>query len=126
MDQIRVNGVDRDSVRPHPTAEGSVLVTVRLSSVPSRFWRARFSQALLSSSLFGRFEFGRDGSSVDIAVERDGSIAEHLEELTRALERTNSEVEQARRLDAEAAEIREDAQAVEVDRVRSDIDQLEP
>lgn len=126
MDQIRVSGVDRDSVRPHPSAEGSVLVTVRLSSAPSRFWRARFSQALLSSSLFGRFELGRDGSSVHIAVERDGSIAEHLDELTRALERTNSDVDQARRLDARAAEIREDAQAVEVDRVRSDIDQLGP
>jgi hypothetical protein len=124
MDQIRVIGVERDSVRPHPTADGSVLVTVRLSSVPSRFWRARFSHALLKSSLFGRFELGPDGSSVDIAVERDGSIAEHLEELTSAVEQTNSDVVEEQRRAAEAEEIREDAQAADVERVRAAIDRI--
>lgn len=125
MDQIRVIGVERDSVRPHPTAEGSVLVTVRLSSVPSRFWRARFSQALLTSSVFGRFELGSDGSSVDVAVDREDSIAEHVQELTTAVERTNAEVAAEQRREAEAEEIREDAQAADVERVRADIDRLE-
>lgn len=126
MDPIRVAAVERESVRPHPTAEGSVLVTVRLSSVPSRFWRARFNQALLQSSLFGRFELGPEGSSVDIAVERDGAIAEHLEELTRAVERTNADVIEAERRDTEASERREVAEAAEVDRVRADLDRLPP
>jgi hypothetical protein len=125
MDQIRVMDVERDSVRPHPAVEGSVLVTVRLSSTPSRFWRARFSQALLKSSLFGRFEFSPDGSSVEIAVERDGAIAEHLDELTTAVERTNVDVEDEQRREAAAEEIREGAQAEDVERVRADIDRLE-
>jgi hypothetical protein len=126
MEQIRVTGVERESVRPHPTAEGSVLVTARLSEAPSRFWRARFNQALLATTQFGRFELGPEGSSVEIAVERDGAIGEHLDELTRAVERANADVEEARRANAEAAEIREDAEAVDVDRVRGDIDRLAP
>jgi hypothetical protein len=126
MDQIRVTGVERDSVRPHPTADGSVLVTVRLSAQPSRLWRARFSQALLKSSLFGRFEFGPDASSVDIAVEREESVAEHLEELTRAVEQTNADAADERRRHAEAEQVREDAQAADVERVRGDLDRLEP
>ena len=87
MEQIRVTGVARESVRPHPTAEGSVQVTAQLSSTPSRLWRARFIQALLASAPFGRFELAADGASVDIVVERDGSVAEHLGELTTAVAR---------------------------------------
>ena len=124
IEAISVTGVDRASVRPHPTTEGAVQVTARLSSAPSRFWRARLNQALLASAPFGRFELDAEGAVVDITVERGGAIAEHLDELRAAVERANVDVAETRRLNAEAAEIREDAEAVEVERVRADIDRL--
>lgn len=124
MEQIIVTGVDRESVRPHPTAEGSVLVTARLSSPPSRFWRARFNQALLACAPFGRFELASDGTFVDVTVDRDSAIAEHLDELSGAVTRANAEVAEARRVDAAAVVVREDAEAVDVERVRADVDRL--
>lgn len=124
VEAIRVTGVDRESVRPHPTTAGAVQVTARLSSTPSRFWRARLNQALLASAPSGRFELDAEGAVVDITVERDGAVAAHLDELRVAVERANVDVAETRRRNAEAAEIRADAGAVEVERVRADIDRL--
>src|SRR4051794_35574084 len=102
MAQIQVTGVARDTVRPHPTKEGAVLVSAGLLPAPDNMWQARFSQSLLRSSDFGRFEMGRDGSSVEITVGRDEEIAERLAQLATIVEQTNADVaEEQQRLGAE-------------------------
>jgi hypothetical protein len=125
MDPVRVSPVEPDTIRPDPTTEGTVLVTVRLAPVPAQLWRARFNQSLLRSSNFGRFELGSDGASVNVMVRSDEQVGDRLIELGGIVEQTNTDAaEEERRLDAEDArqQLRQDA---DVERVRRDVEALD-
>jgi hypothetical protein len=124
MDPIRVGDVDRDTIRAHPSVEGAVLVTLPLSPPPSNLWQARFSQALLRTSDFGRVELGPDGSSVNVTVRREEQVDERLRALAAVVEQTNADVDdEQRRLDA-AEQLQRGEQDANIERVRRDVEAL--
>lgn len=124
MVPIRLGSVDRETIRPHPTMDDAVLVTAPLDPRPENLWQARFSQSLLRSSEFGRFELGNDAAAVNITVHRDEQVVDRLAELATIVEQTNGEVaEEAQRLDAAEA-IRQRQRDADVERVRRDVDAL--
>jgi hypothetical protein len=125
MEQIRVNGVERDTVRPHPATEGAVLVSARLVPTPDNLWRAHFSQSLLQSPDFGRIELGRDGSSVDITVGRDEQVTERLDRLTELVAQTNTEVAEERRRLGDTEQQKQRQQDADLARVLRDVDAMD-